>query len=111
MPSRTLHNLFNAMLLGFSGNELHTYMDRAAKSLRHKHRDVGHDTTALIQMLFMFKGKYSMMDIFKTYLIHKSLDGSMTGLQAAVKAKNKGYGKKDSTMEIIKKLKEEMFRI
>ena len=111
MPSRTLHNLFNAMLLGFSGNELHTYMDRAAKTLRQKHRSVGHDTTALIQMIFLFKDKYSIMDILKTYLIHKSLDGSLSGIQAAVKAKNKGYGKKDSTMEIINKLKEEMFRI
>ncbi|KKN39591.1 hypothetical protein LCGC14_0741650 [marine sediment metagenome] len=112
MPSRTLHNLINAMILGFSANDLHAYMDRFAKEFRHKHRDVGgHDLAALIQMIFMFKHKYSVADIIKAYLIHKSLDGSLSGLQAAVRAKNKGYGRKDSTMEIINKLKEELFRI
>ncbi|KKM65679.1 hypothetical protein LCGC14_1488880 [marine sediment metagenome] len=111
MPSRTLHNLMNAMLLGFSANDLHKFMDRASRTMRQKHREVGHDLTALTQMIFMFKHKYSIMDIFKAYLLHKALDGSMSGLQAAVKSKNKGYGRKDNTMEIINKLKKEMFRI
>lgn len=111
MPSRTMHNLFNAMIFGFSGNDLHAYMDRAAKKLRHKHREVGHDTKALVEMMFLFGQKYSKMDIMKAFFVHKSLDASMSGLQAGVRAKNKGYGKKDTTAEIIKKLKKELFRI
>lgn len=111
MPSRTMHNLFNAMILGFSGNELHAYMDRASKQLRHQHRDVGHDLQSLIQMIFLFKHKYKVTDIMKAFYLHKSLDGSMSGLQAAVKKKNQGYGKKESTMEIIERLKKELFRI
>ena len=100
------------MILGFSGNDLHAFMDRFAKKYRQKHRDVGgHDTTALIQMMFMFGHKYSTMDILKAYILHKGLDGSMSGLQAAVKSKNKGYGRKDNTMEIINKLKKELFRV
>ncbi|MCP4762580.1 MAG: hypothetical protein GY870_12440 [archaeon] len=111
MPSRTMHNLFNAMLFGFSGNDLHAYMDRAAKKLRHKHRDVGHDLEGLIQMIFLFGQKYNTMDIMKAFYVHKMLDGSMSGMQSAVRMKNKGYGKKDTTDEIIKKLKKELFRI
>ncbi len=112
MPSRTLHNLMNAMLLGFSGNDLHAYMDRFAKKYRQKHRDMGgHDFTALIQMIFLYGKKYSTFEIIKAYTLHKYLDGSMSGLQAAVKMKNKGYGKKDTTLEIINKLKKELFRI
>jgi len=111
MPSRTFHNLLNAMLLGYSGNDLHAYMDRASKELRHKHRTVGHDLTSLIQMIFLYGHKYSTAEIMKSYLLHKTLDGSMSGLQSAVRMKNKGYGKKDTTAEIINKLKKELFRI
>lgn len=112
MPSRTLHNLFNAWLFGFSGNELHAYMDRFAKQYRQQHRDVGgHDLTALVQMIFLYKNKYSTSDIIKTYFLHKALDGSMSGFQEAVKKKNKGYGRKDTQAEIIDKLKRELFRI
>lgn len=111
MPSRTFHNLINAMLLGFSGNELHAYMDRAAKTLRQNHREVGHDLNGLIQMIFLYKHKYKTIDIMKAFYLHKALDGSFTGLQSAVRMKNKGYGKKDSTAIIIEKLKKELFRI
>lgn len=112
MPSRTLHNLMNSLINGFSGNEIHQFMDRYAKKYRQKHRDVGgHDLTALIQLIFLYKHKYSVTDIIKTYALHKFMDGSMSGLQSAVRKKNKGYGKKDSTEEIIKKLKKEMFRL
>ena len=97
--------------MGFSGNELHGYMDRAAKSLRQNHREVGHDLTSLVQMIFLYGQKYSTADIIKTYLLHKTLDGSFSGIQAAVKANNKGYGKKDSTAMIIEKLKKELFRL
>lgn len=111
MPSRTFHNLINAMLLGFSGNDLHAYMDRAAKSLRHKHRDVGHDMTGLVQMMLLYKHKYKPIDIMKSFYLHKALDGSFSGLQSAVRMRNKGYGKKDTTAVIIEKLKKELFRI
>ena len=111
MPSRTFHNLLNAMILGYSGNDLHAYMDRAAKELRQNHRTVGHDLTSLIQMIFLYGHKYSTAEIMKSYFLHKTLDGSMSGLQSAVRAKNKGYGKKDTQAIIIDKLKKELFRI
>lgn len=112
MPSRTLHNLINAAFLGFSGNELHAFMDRFAKTARHKHRDVGgHDTMALIQMLMLFKHKYTPKQIRDTFILHKIMDGMFSGIQTAVRDKNKGYGKKKSIEETFEKLKEEYMRL
>lgn len=111
MPSRSMHNMINSMILGFSGNDLHAYMDRAAKKLRQNHREVGHDSIALIQMLAMFSHKYKAVDIMKAWILHKSLDGMFSGIQKAVKANNKGYGKKKSTLEIVNSLKKEIMRM
>lgn len=106
-----MHNLFNALILGFSGNDLHAYMDRAAKSLRQNHRTVGHDTLSLIQMITMFSSKYSMRDILNTYIIHKGIDGWFSGIKAGMRKSVKGYGKKESAMEIVNKLKAEVLRL
>jgi len=113
MPGRTLHNLWDAILFnGQSGNDLHQYMDRAAKRLRTKHREVGHDVQSLVMMLFQFNHKYTSQEIISHWASHKFLDGLFSGIQAGVRAKNKGYGKKkDPTMEIIKNLKKEIFRL
>lgn len=112
MPGRTLHNLFDAAFLGKSGNDLHQWMDRAAKKLRTKHREVGHDVKSLITMLMMFNHKYTPQEIIAHWASHRFLDGLFSGIQAGVRAKNKGYGKKkDPTMEIINKLKKEIFRL
>ncbi len=86
-------------------------MDRAAKSLRHKHRDVGHDTLSLIQMLAMFTPKYTPNEIIKAYTVHKVLDGWMSGVQAGMRMKVKGYGKKDTTFEVIKRMSREVARL
>lgn len=106
-----MHNLINAMFFRFSGNELHAYMDRAAKTLRHKHREVGHDTQALMEMLLLFRHKYTPIQIMKTFYLHRLMDGSFSGLQAGIRKSIKGYGKKDSALEVIEKLKKEVFRI
>ena len=98
------------MVNGFSGNDLHAFMDRAAKNLRHKHREVGHDVPALIQMISLFSNKYTPMQIFKTWSLHKVVDGMDSGFKASVRKSSKGYGKKDSMLEIINKLKKELFR-
>jgi len=112
MPGRTLHNLFDAAIFGKSGNDLHQYMDRAAKKLRTKHREVGHDVQGLISMLMMFNHKYTPQEIISHWASHKFLDGLFSGIQAGVRAKNKGYGKKkDPTMEVINKLKKEILRL
>jgi len=86
-------------------------MDRFAKQYRHKHRDVGgHDLKALMTMLLVFRGKYTPAEIMKTFFLHKLLDGYFSGLQSAVKKMNKGYGKKESLLEIIEKMKKEILR-
>lgn len=85
-------------------------MDSAAKTLRHQHRKVGHDIPALIQMMAIFGNKYKPMQIFRTWLLHKAVDGMDSGFKAGVRKAHKGYGKKASTYEIINKLKKELFR-
>lgn len=112
MPSRTLHNLINAAILKFSGNDLHAYMDRFAKTARQKHRDVGgHDTVALLEMLILFRGKYTPKQIRDTFILHKLMDGMFSGIQTAVRTTNKGYGKKESAEEAFEKLKKEYVRL
>lgn len=86
-------------------------MDRASRTLRQKHRIVGHDLQSLIQMMFTFGGKYTPAQITKTWILHKLVDGWDSGFKAAVRSKNKGYGKKESTLEVIKKLQKEIFRL
>lgn len=86
-------------------------MDRASKTLRHKHRDVGHDSLSLIQMLIMFRPKYTTKQIMETWVTHRMLDGFISGIQAGMKKKNRGYGKKESAMEVIKKLNREITRL
>ena len=110
MPNRTFHNLWNALVLGFSGNDLHAYMDRAAKSLRQKHRQVGHDIKGLIDMLILFQPKYTFPQIIATYTLHLALDGMYSGIQEGVRKKVKGYGKKEAAQEAIKRLMKEVFR-
>ena len=110
IPNRSLHNMFNALLFGFSGNEVHAYMDRAAKGLRHKHREVGHDSKALVEMLLLFRHKYNVSQILQSYWFHKLMDGSFSGFQAAIKKNIKGYGKKDSLEEMYFKLRKELLR-
>lgn len=110
MPSRTFHNLVNAAFFGFSGNDIHQFMDRAAKRLRQKHRQVGHDSKALAMMLLHFQDKYTPDQIIKTFMLHKYLDSLFSGIQETVRSKVKGYGVKDSTLEGIKKLAKEIFR-
>ena len=86
-------------------------MDRAAKSLRQNHREVGHDTFSLMQMLLMFRPKYTTKEIIESYTTHKVLDGFMSGIQAGMRKKNKGYGVKESAFEIIKRMNKEMARL
>ena len=107
-----MHNLINAMFFKFSGNDLHEYMDRFAKKYRGKHREVGgHDTKALMEMLLLFRHKYTPIQIMKTFYLHRLMDGSFSGLQAGIRKSIKGYGKKDSALEVIEKLKKEVFRL
>lgn len=110
MPNRTFHNLVNTVFFGFSGNDLHEFMDRAAKTLRHKHRQVGHDTKALMTMYYLFKDKYNTQQILNTFLLHKWLDSTWSAIQENVRKKNKGYGKKESTIQAIKRMKKELLR-
>lgn len=93
-----------------SGNDLHGFMDRFSRKLRHRHREKGHDIEALIEMVIFFKDKYSFFEIFKTWMLHKIVDGWDSGFKASVRKYHKGYGKKDSTLEIINKLKKEIFK-
>jgi len=86
-------------------------MDRAAKSLRQNHRTVGHDTLSLVQMLLMFRPKYSSKEIIEAFVTHKALDGFMSGIQAGMRKSNKGYGKKESTYEAIKRMNREILRV
>lgn len=109
MADRTTHNLINAAFFGYSGNDIHKYMDRAAKDLRQKHRRVGHDIPALLEMYMIFKNKYTRKQITETWALHKVVDGIYSGLHDAVRAKNEGYGKK-SILKVIKRLKKEAFR-
>jgi len=110
MPNRSFHNLINGLLFKYSGNELHAYMDRAAKDLRQKHRIVGHDIQALMKMMLLFQPKYTTKQIMETWLLHKTIDGYFSGLQSGLRKTVQGYGKKDSILAILDKLKKEVFK-
>lgn len=86
-------------------------MDRASKSLRHKHRNVGHDSLSLMQMLIMFGSKYTHNQILKAWFLHKLVDGWDSGFKAAVRKNAKGYGKKESAYEAIKRMSREVARL
>ena len=94
IPTRDFHNTTNATINGFSGNDMNEFMDRASKELRSGHRVVGHDWFALIQMLLLFKDKYTPSEIIKTWSTHKLLDDIYSGIQNNVKRQVKNYGKK-----------------
>lgn len=91
---RTSHNLINSLLLGFSGNSLHAFMDRGAKKLRHKHRIIGHDKKDLMLMMMLFKDIYTPKQILLTWMLHKQMDNYYDSLKMHVKSKNRNYGKK-----------------
>lgn len=86
-------------------------MDRGAKGLRQKHRDIGHDIPGLIEMIIKFNKKYTPIQVIKTWILHKILDGAYSGAQGAIRKSIKGYGKKESALEAIKRLKKEVLRI
>lgn len=113
---RKYHNLFNQLITGVSGNELNAYMDRFAKTDRQKHRDVGgHDVMALVQMLVMYRDKFTPAQIAKTWAVHRLVDAMDSGFTAAVRQTNPTYGKKSTTneklMKSIEALKKELLRL
>lgn len=120
MPSRSIHNAFNRLFFKFSGNDLHAYMDRAAKGLRTNHRNVGHDTKALGEMLINFGHKYTPKQITQTWFLHKYLDGLFSGLQEASRNISKketfkrqhgiDLNKIKRTLNLIENLKKEILK-
>ena len=108
----------NAFRYGYTGNEIHAYMDRAAKELRQNHREVGHDFKALLVMQYnpMVRKlhkleKYTPTQVWETWLLHKMMDAADSSFGTYVKNKVKGYGRKESLIEALKRLKQEVMRL
>jgi len=51
MPSRRLHDLFTELLLGETFSWISAYMDEPYAQFRGRHRQLRHDTSALIRIL------------------------------------------------------------
>ena len=96
-------------------------MDRGAKTLRQKHRELGHDLQSLMEMSFNpiirqkhKLTKYTIPQIFQTWQLHKIVDGWDSAFGAMVRNKVKGYAvksKKESVIDAINRLKKEVLRL
>lgn len=103
--------MVNAAFFGYSGNDIHAFMDKAAKTARQKHREVwGHDSKALIMMLSIFQPKYTQKQIMETFYLHIWLDSIYSGVQESVRQHNKGYGKKPAVLSGVNKILREIER-
>lgn len=98
-------------MYGFSGNDIHAYMDRFAKELRHAHRNKGHDVQTLIEMCIIFKHKYTQKQIMQTWMLHNAVDQFDSNLKTSIKNNYTNYGKKkDTTLKDIERLQKKLFK-
>ena len=73
MPSRRLHNIFNQILTGDTGNNINYIKDLPHLWLGKAHRQLGHDETTNLMLGLMFGPKAYVQSI-----AHDLLDRSIT---------------------------------